>query len=162
MVEIESLESDKRRMDFVVESGTVCFGHIHNALSGLDAEPLNYLGKREAATGGTVLQHFIRFRAPVLNGRWHVRSMQASGMSPEGYWVTHESVDDDDIADFSARLDKHAPPFESGSQSIINKHIVYPNLGFFIFKGDPINVKFVRIMSVGICSFFFAVGFFDV
>ncbi|KAE8392545.1 hypothetical protein BDV23DRAFT_192507 [Aspergillus alliaceus] len=78
---------------FVVESGCICFGELHNVWSG-SSVPIQVFPSIRPECVGTVVAHHLEFNVPAHNGRWnafHLVDIDTGIVS--GWFLCHSDVD---------------------------------------------------------------------
>lgn len=119
--------SEKEIKDsFTIESGRICFGHIHNAAYGSQCEVMNFDQSAEPQLSGTVYSSPMRYHVPVRKGLWHVEAYGYSRGYAHGFFVWHDSIKRSEIPELLSTLDKHAPPYEMCAGPEIVKKGIFP------------------------------------
>uniref|UniRef100_A0A8H7NEM9 Uncharacterized protein n=1 Tax=Bionectria ochroleuca TaxID=29856 RepID=A0A8H7NEM9_BIOOC len=119
---------------FIVSSGCVCFGSLHNIWGGSLA-PVQPFRQVKPQPSGTVSAHEFKHNIAAVNGTWNVfqlkdlRSGQASG-----WFACHVDVDPD--REIEKILTISGSPYEDNHGSTMNNDTTFANGVFVINRYD--------------------------
>lgn len=104
---------------FIVKSGHLCYGELHNIWQGASAEPGHGLTAVQPKHVGTVLAHTLDHNVPAQNGTWNAfKLIDTIDERLAGWFAAHESVDVVQEMDKILRIS--GSPYEEDSGSTLN------------------------------------------
>lgn len=117
--DIPSMATPQVHTHFIVKSGHLCYGELHNIWQGASAEPCHGLTAVQPKSVGTVLAHELDHNVAALNGTWNAfQLIDTTNERLAGWFVANESVNVLQEIDKILRIS--GSPYEDDSGSIFN------------------------------------------
>ena len=113
------MEAPQAHLNFIIKSGHLCYGDLHNIWQGASAEPGHGLTDARPRRSGTVRIHELDHNVSAENGTWN--AFQLTDITDErlvGRFTPHESVDVPQ--ELSKILRVSGSPYEEDSGSTFN------------------------------------------